>query len=149
MAEIKDQWVFYHGAKHAFSKFQGDVIFLASNKDAIMPWTRVQYGRPGEPRILTVKAKPGKIKDIDEIIKQAVRGRTFNTVLKREIAQAREEGYRYLTYLHRTAPGKGWMKQGRFKETVSLYPSEDLQITDVQILDHEVVDLSFLNLKRD
>jgi hypothetical protein len=71
---------------------------------------------------LKVKTKPGKIKNIDNIVTDAIfNDDDIDEVIGYEAEKARFEGYRYLEFQH-----PGVIKD--YLARVALFPKEDLEI---------------------
>jgi len=111
----------YHGTVGVL-KLSPGVLYLTPSKKAAKQFGEnpiLARGRKGTPRLYEIQAKPGKIKDIDEIVVEALmQDEDVETVINQEAATARKENYRYMEYDH----------GGEFLVVVSLYPDKDLKI---------------------
>lgn len=117
--------IFYHGtaAETDFTVFDGDAVYLAPNAIEAQVFAVnliLSKGKKGEPRVLEIQAKTGRIKNIDEKILEVIDdGDDIDELIESEIPLARAEGYRYLEFEH---PGVG----NSFATRIALYPKEDL-----------------------
>jgi hypothetical protein len=119
--------MFYHGtaAENDFVVFNGELIYLAPIKSEAKAFAEnpiLAKGKKGKPRVLEVRIKTGKVKDIDEIVTDAIfNDDDIDEVINNEARKARAEGYRYLEFEH---PGR----KGNFTARIALYPKQDLTI---------------------
>lgn len=118
---------FYHGtaAEEHFTGFDGNLVYLSPNQIEARVFAEnpiLAKGKKGIPRVLLVQAKPGKIKDIDDVITDAIfNDYDIDEIIENEARLARKEGYHYLEFIH---PGV----ENDFIARISLYPKEDLII---------------------
>ncbi len=111
----------YHGTVGDL-KLRPGLLYLTNKKGAAAEFGEnpiLARGRKGTPRLYQIQAKPGKIKNIDDIVAEALMDdEDVEAVISLEAANARKEKYRYMEYEH----------SGEFMVIVSLYPDEDLTI---------------------
>ena len=111
----------YHGTVGDLRLHPG-VLYLTANKTAAKQFGQnpiLARGRKGTPRLYEIQAQPGKIKDIDDIVVEALMNdEDMEAVINQEAATARKENYRYMEFEH----------GGEFLVIVSLYPDKDLSI---------------------
>ena len=111
----------YHGTLGDLRLHPG-VLYLTANKTAAKQFGEnpiLARGRKGTPRLYEIQAQPGKIKDIDDIVVEALMNdEDMEAVINQEAATARKENYRYMEFDH----------GGEFLVIVSLYPDKDLSI---------------------
>jgi hypothetical protein len=119
--------IFYHGtaAESNFTVFDGNLIYLSpSRADAKMFGENpvLAKAKQGKPRVLSVDIKPGRVKNIDEVVTDAIfNDEDIDEVIEIEARTSRAEGYRYLEFEH---PGA----KDNFTARISMYPQEDLVI---------------------
>lgn len=127
LQELPKESTFYHGTSAPeFTKFHGSEIYLTKDfKEAITFANNVHLGggTGGQPRVLEIKAKPGKLLDADNIVNEIIMDehKEFRD-LDSLMGWARSKGYRYVSFFH---PG---ISEDYFKATVSLHPNNDLVI---------------------
>ena len=120
----------YHGTMaEDFQDFDNGEVYLATDPNETRLYAAGMMGtnlrsRTGQPRIIATSAKPGRIKDINTAINDALENGDIGETLKEEAAKARKEGYRYLTHSH---PGHA---SEEFDAIISLYPRQDVKIHD-------------------
>jgi 2'-5' RNA ligase len=116
----------FHGTSApGFRRFRPGVAYLApSGAEAGIYATSPVLSKPGgEPRVLEVRAAPGRSKDVNARVEDAVMGdEDVDEVVGTLAATARSEGFRYISFEH---PGGG---EDYITVRVSLYPDEDLRI---------------------
>jgi hypothetical protein len=101
------------------------LLYLTSSKRAAKQFGEnpiLARGRKSTPRLYEIQAQPGKIKNIDDIVLEAlVNDEDMEAVINLEAATARKENYRYMEFDH----------GGEFLVIVSLYPDKDLKIKEL------------------
>lgn len=118
---------FYHGtaAETDFTVFSKDLIYLAPDRIEAQIFgvnPILAKGKQGKPRVLEVQTKPGRLKNIDEAVIQAIfDDDDIDELIEREVHIARSEGYRYVEFEH---PGV----KNNFAARIAMYPQEDLTI---------------------
>ncbi len=116
----------FHGTSApGFLAFRPGLAYLApSGAEAGIYARGPVLSKPGgEPRVLEVRAAPGRSKDVNARVEDAVMGdEDVDEVVGTLARTARSEGYRYISFEH---PGAG---QDYITVRVSLYPDEDLRI---------------------
>jgi hypothetical protein len=117
----------YHGAHTAFRGFEaGQATYLAPDPEQARVFAE-RFGLLPSPdaRVIPVDAPPGRAKDVAAAVDAAIaRDDDPQDALDAEIATARGEGYRYVTYDHPS----GVEGEPDFTATVSLHPNEDLGV---------------------
>lgn len=108
----------YHGTSSPNFALQDGLLYLARAK--------AEADIFGGNRTFAIDAKPGRSKNIADVVDEAVaEGDDVEEVIRQQASQARAEGYRYLEFTH---PSGGDGED--FVATVSLYPKDDLLIID-------------------
>jgi len=122
---------YFHGTSAAdFTEFRDGLIYLAPAPEealafAVNPILGGGRGK-GQPRVMKVQAKPGKSKNIDDAVMDALMNDDdIDEVIEQEATKARQEGFRYMTFHHPSSVDGS----DEFEATISLYPKQDLKIT--------------------
>lgn len=124
--------IYYHGtSSEDFERFEQAIVYLTSDWKEALAFAKnpiLGGGRGvGVSRILKVEAKEGKTKDISTTVDETIMtDGDLDEVLVAETVKSREEGYRYLSFLHPPTH-----HEGEFRAIISLYPSEDIHILEV------------------
>lgn len=93
----------YHGTSAKdFSKFEGITYLTSDPKEAqgFADSLHLGGGSGGENRVLNVSHSFKKVKDIDEVVQKAIDDGDFESVIKREIVDAKKQGYDALSFSH-------------------------------------------------
>lgn len=118
----------FHGTREPITVFQPRPTYLTPDETQAGQYARgVHLGGKGtgEPITLPVATKPGRTVDVnDELFKAMDDGWDVGDALEDAIANARHNGYRYVTYDHPSAGGGD-----DHRVVVSLHPHEDLDLS--------------------
>ena len=113
----------YHGTVGELVLRPG-VLYLTSKKSAASVFgtdSILARGRTGKAHTYEIKAKYGQVKDINDIVENALMDdKDVDKVIEQEAAKARKGGYQYMKFSH----------GGEFDVIVSLYPDQDLEIVE-------------------
>jgi len=128
----------YHGtAARDFGQFDGDIVYLAADPSETEPFAGMAEGSnrnvstSRRPRVIAVNAAPGKIKNIDEAVADALMDDLdVEKHILAEANTARDEGFRYVSFSH-----PGIRSEREFDAIVSLYPKQDLKIDKERDID--------------
>jgi hypothetical protein len=119
----------FHGTRENLTKFPPGATYLTDNPAESMGYAQGAHlggSGSGPPTVLAVDAKPGATLDANPHLADAMENDDdLGDAVDGAIAQARNQGHRYVTYNHPSNLGPDAPDQN---VTVSLYPHEDLQI---------------------
>jgi hypothetical protein len=118
----------FHGSRQAFNPRRTDPLYITTDPNEAAAFARGVHlgGHGSRPQLNSLEMRPGKIRNIDGEIFQAMeRGdfdpSTIDDIIRVEKAKA-PYGARYLQFQHPSA-----FDGDEFTAMVSLYPHHDLQ----------------------